>query len=146
MPDVEEEEGGSLLVVTAQLLAYLLVFAVPAAILWLVLPDYRAIVIQLAAYLVFAVSAISAGAGWHHPSYTVTIRSFTWFVFLAVIFTAPTIAYMDGDIEEFGDFAVWVAERAGFVLAPFFLGRLLYWMVGRRSRNEFYEGSGSTSR
>jgi hypothetical protein len=119
--DVKNNDDGAA-VLFIQVAAIVLVFAVPTAVLALVLPDYSSWIILGGTYLLFATAALFAGIGWQDPNYTTRARIYTLLVFAGTILAVPTSRFYSDFDWEIGDFLHAIALRSAYLLSPFFVG------------------------
>lgn len=123
------DDGAAVLFI--QVAAIVLVFAVPTAVLALVLPDYSSWIILGGTYLLFAVAALFAGIGWKDPNYSLRARIYTLLVLAGTILAVPTSRFFSDFDWEIGDFFHAVAMRSACLLSPFLIG-LIFSRVMRR--------------
>lgn len=120
-----DERNESTIVLIVQLVAILLIFAVPVAILVLVLPQYAQSIVLVAVYVLFGIAALFAGVGWREPSYGPAARAYTKWVFIFTIAAVALSRWTADPDQEISDFLTGVLIRALILVLPFFLGRFI---------------------
>ena len=129
-----DERNESTIVLIVQLIAILLVFAVPVVILTLALPQYAQAIVLVAAYALFGIAALFAGIGWREPSYGPTARAYTKWVFVFTIAAVALSRWTADPEQEIPDFVLSVLVRALILVLPFFLGRFIDWQMEKFSK------------
>lgn len=119
----ENDDGAAVLIV--QVLAIVLVFAVPTAVLALALPDYSSWIILCGTYLLFATAALFAGIGWRDPNYTPRARAYTLVVLAGTILVVPISRLISDEFWELSDFFYTIFIRCASLLSPFIIGLVL---------------------
>ncbi|MCE5315559.1 MAG: hypothetical protein ABFD49_02515 [Armatimonadota bacterium] len=119
------------IVLGVQVLAILVVFAVPTAVLALALPDYSSWIVIGGTYLLFATAALFAGIGWRDSNYSPRARICTLLILAATILVAPTLRWISGEYWEFTYFLYVVAMRSASLLSPFIIGLILSRVMSR---------------
>lgn len=127
-PDVrgpKNEKSENAAVITIQILAFLLVFAVPVGLLLLFFPQRAETIIMVAVYALFGISALFAGVGWNEPAFGSAAKSYTkWIIAFTVVAMAVSrwYAFPEQDETEW----VWdVLSRAAVLILPLFLGKFI---------------------
>ncbi|MCE5323299.1 hypothetical protein LLG46_08290 [bacterium] len=116
-------------VLIVQVLAIILVFAVPTTVLALALPDHSSKIVLCGIYLLFATVALFAGAGWREPNYSVRAKIYTLLVLAATIFYVPTSRLITDFDWDFIDFINSVGIRSAYLLSPFLVGLILSYVM-----------------
>ncbi|MHB9035687.1 MAG: hypothetical protein ACYC64_03410 [Armatimonadota bacterium] len=119
----ESDDSAAVLIV--QVLAIVLVFAVPTAVLALALPDYSSWIIVCGTYLLFATAALFAGIGWRDPNYTPRARAYTLVVIAGTILVMPISRLISDEFWELSDFLYTIFIRSASLLSPFLIGLVL---------------------
>ncbi|MEN6356520.1 MAG: hypothetical protein ABFD83_05475 [Armatimonadota bacterium] len=122
--DIKDRDD-SAVVLMVQVLAIILVFAVPTIVLTLALPKYSSWIVLGGIYLLFATAALFAGVGWRDPNYTLRAKIYTLLVLAATIFYVPTSRLISDFDWEFTDFVNAVSIRSACLLSPFIIGLIL---------------------
>ena len=125
MPGETDERNESTIVLIVQLVAILLVFAVPVVILALAIPQYAQTIVLIAVYVLFGIAALFAGVGWNEPSYGPTARAYTKWVFVFTIVAVAVSRWTAIPDQEISDYVIGVVIRALILVMPFFLGRFI---------------------
>ena len=134
MPGETDERNESTIVLIVQLVAILLIFAVPVTVLALALPQYAQIIVLVSVYALFGIAALFAGVGWREPSYGPTARAYTKWVFIFTIAAVAVSRWTADPEQEIPGYVVGIVVRALILVLPFFLGRFIDHQMERYSK------------
>lgn len=122
-PENEKSENAAIL--TIQILAFLLVFAVPVGLLLLLFPKHTEAIIMISVYTLFGISALFAGVGWNEPAFGPEAKSYTkWIIAFTVVAMAVSRWFSFPEQDEV-EWALGILPRAAVLILPFFLGKFI---------------------
>lgn len=130
MRNDHNQQRESVLILTAQLAALLLVFAMPVIVLLLLFPQHRPVITLVSVYALFGISALFAGIGWNEPTYGRQARAYTK---LTIALTVVSMSVSRWTAVAEHD-AHWIAQtliRAAILVLPFFVGRFIKNQINR---------------